>query len=303
VIRLKKIILSILGIISLITLLAVPVFAGSSSPGLSVSSSTVVGVFVLEGDNFDHSRTVSITFGGLSVLTIPEDVKTSSGHYYGGDFSCVVGVPNVPAGTYTVTASTCSGSKTASIIVVVPDLKGDKGDTGLQGLQGLQGDIGPQGLAGVNGIDGAVGPQGEQGIQGWNGLQGIQGLQGEPGIDGVDGINGVDGTDGRDGTDGKDGVDGIDGADGINGIDGIDGIDGEDGIDGIDGSDGLDGTVGAEGATGATGTEGIAGLTGYPDIYWMVAILCLAIAAAMGGIFAFLFSIKKTNGTLVPKKS
>jgi len=140
-----------------ITVLAMALIsiANADVPSLAVSPSNSHIIHVT-GVGFNASQTVKLTLynGTESVYNFTEAITTDGATGDLGNFTAIVIVPTILNGTYNLTASTSTVSKTISL--AFPDMKG------------------PQGIAGVNGT-GIQGETGEQGIQGEQGPQGVAG--------------------------------------------------------------------------------------------------------------------------------
>jgi len=118
------------------------------TPDTGFASTTVVG------SGFSENSTVTITWDGTTIPSVPSSVITDAT----GNFTALISVLTQTApGVHTVKATDETGNwATATFTVVnMTGPQGPKGDTGEQGPQGLQG---PKG---ENGTQGAQGPPGD----------------------------------------------------------------------------------------------------------------------------------------------
>jgi len=117
---------------------------------LSLSPNTGFATTTITGSGFAPDSTITITWDGTPIPTIPRPLTTDSS----GNFTALISVftPEAP-GSHTVTATDEEGNK-ASAAFTVLDMKGPagppgpKGDTGPAGPKGAEGPAGPPGPSG-----------------------------------------------------------------------------------------------------------------------------------------------------------
>ncbi len=81
------------------------------TPGTNLKAGDTVDI---TGNGFDASKTVTITWGGLAIATIPAPVTTGTD----GAFTAKITVPGTQAGNYTVAVSDGTNVATATVTVI-----------------------------------------------------------------------------------------------------------------------------------------------------------------------------------------
>lgn len=144
--------------------------AVTAVPTITLSPNTGIATMI-SGTGFTPSDTITITWGGITMVTSPMTISASTS----GAFTAqVVALNQTTPGAYTVKAID-QHSLNASATFTVPNLQGPagaKGDTGAAG---------PSGAAGSNGAAGAQGAKGDTGATGATGNTGPAGPSGAPG--------------------------------------------------------------------------------------------------------------------------
>ncbi|MBE0511771.1 PKD domain-containing protein [Candidatus Bathyarchaeota archaeon] len=128
-------------------------------PDTGIASTTVVG------EGFEPTSTVTITWDGTSIPTVPSPLVTDSD----GSFTAIISVPTQDEpGIHIVNATDEAGNSAVGTFTVL-DLTGPAGPTGETGPAGPTGETGPAGPtgetgpAGETGATGATGPAGPAG--------------------------------------------------------------------------------------------------------------------------------------------
>jgi len=149
--------------------------------GLSATPDTGIAATTLTGAGFVANSTVTITWDGTAIPTVPSTVVATD-----GTFTAIISVltQNDP-GIHNITATDGTGIS-ANATFTVLDM------TGPAGADGADGEDGATGPAGADGEDGATGPAG---------ADGEDGATGPAGADGEDGATGPAGAAGEDGAD------------------------------------------------------------------------------------------------------
>ena len=131
-------------------------------PDTGFASTTVVGA------DFEPTSTVTITWDGTLIPTVPSTVVVDSD----GSFTAIISVPTqAEPGIHTINATDEAGNSAEGTFTVL-DMTGPTGATGPAGVDGATGATGPAGPAGVDGATGATGPAGPAGATGATGETG-----------------------------------------------------------------------------------------------------------------------------------
>jgi hypothetical protein len=145
-------------------------------PTITLSPNTGIATMI-SGTGFTASDTITITWGGITMVTSPMTVSANSA---GAFTASVVALNQTVAGPYVIEAVD-QHSVSANATFTVPNLQGPAGATGATGAQGPAGAAGSTGATGATGSTGATGATGAKGDTGDTGATGATGPSGAPG--------------------------------------------------------------------------------------------------------------------------